>query len=156
MNGQIHGEPLAQGELLAIAMRNKPRVPMQELSDCAISVEAGLQGDFRGAAPDRQVTILTQEGWRQACEAVGQDLPWTTRRANLFIRGLDLKGRIGATLRIGSVALVITDECEPCHIMDAAHEGLRQALVTGWRAGVTCRVVQAGHVAIGDKVRLEG
>lgn len=150
MAGQMHGE------LLAIAMRDKPRVPMQELSDSAISIAAGLQGDFRGTVPDRQVTILTQEGWRQACDAVGHDLPWTTRRANLFIRGLDLKGRIGARLRIGTVALVITDECEPCHIMDAAREGLRRALVTSWRAGVTCRVVQDGHVAIGDKVQLEG
>lgn len=144
-----------QGELLAIAMRDKPRVPMRELQDCVISVEAGLEGDFRGISPGRQVTILTQEGWQAACEAVGTDLPWTTRRANLLIRGLDLKGRIGARLRIGTVELVITDECEPCHIMDAAHSGLRRALVSGWRAGVTCRVVQAGQVTIGDAVRLQ-
>ncbi len=145
-----------QGELLAIAMRDKPRVPMQELSDCAVSVEAGLQGDFRGVSPGRQVTVLTREGWQAACEAVDTDLPWTTRRANLFVRGLDLEGRVGARLKIGTVELVITDECEPCHFMDAAHEGLRKALALDWRAGVTCRVAQAGHVAIGDRVQLQG
>lgn len=149
MNGQM------QGELLAIAMRDKPRVPMRELSDCAISIEAGLQGDFRGVSPGRQVTVLTREGWQAACEAVGTDLSWTTRRANLFVRGLDLKGRVGAKLKIGAVELVITDECEPCHFMDAAYDGLRQALARDWRAGVTCRVARAGHVAIGDAVQLQ-
>ena len=114
-------------EILGIAMREKPRVPMVELAETEISVEAGLAGDFRGASPGRQVTVLTEEGWKAACDAVGEKLPWTTRRANLLVRGVDLTGRVGARLKVGDAVLVITDECEPCHIMESARGGLRQA-----------------------------
>ncbi|MFP5469316.1 MAG: MOSC domain-containing protein [Alphaproteobacteria bacterium] len=143
------------GELIAIALRAKPRAPMLELPHCDITLEAGLTGDCRGAVRGRQVTVLTEEGWQAACAELGETLPWTTRRANLLVRGVDLTGRIGARLKIGAAVLVITDECDPCSVMEKAHKGLRKALITGWRAGATCRVARAGLVRLGDKAELQ-
>lgn len=142
------------GEVTGIALREKPRAPMQLLTQSEITVEAGLTGDFRGAVRGRQVTVLTEEGWRAACAELGEELPWITRRANLLVRGVDLTGRIGARLKIGAAVLVITDECDPCSVMEKAHKGLRKALMPGWRAGATCRVARSGLVRLGDKAEL--
>ena len=36
--------------------------------------------------------------------------------------------------------------------MEAAQPGLRAALATGWRGGLTCKVVKEGVVGVGDRV----
>jgi len=36
--------------------------------------------------------------------------------------------------------------------MEEAHPGLLRALAPDWRGGVTCRVLQAGAIAVGDRV----
>lgn len=143
------------GEVIGIALREKPRAPMQLLTQSEITVEAGLTGDFRGAVRGRQVTVLTEEGWHAACAELGEELAWVTRRANLLIRGVDLTGRIGARLKVGEAVLVITDECDPCSVMEKARKGLRMALTPGWRAGATCRVARTGLVRVGDKAELQ-
>ena len=52
------------GEVIGIAYREKPRAPMQNVAQSEITVEAGLAGDCRGTMRGRQVTVLTEEGWR--------------------------------------------------------------------------------------------
>ncbi|MDO9461110.1 MAG: MOSC domain-containing protein [Alphaproteobacteria bacterium] len=143
------------GEVTGIARRERPRAPMQLLNQSEITVASGLTGDFRGAVRGRQVTVLTQEGWNAACADLGDDLPWITRRANLLVRGVDLTGRVGARLKVGDAVLVITDECDPCSVMEKARKGLRKALIPAWRAGATCRVARAGLVRIGDTAELQ-
>jgi MOSC domain-containing protein YiiM len=143
------------GEVIGISIRDRPRAPMQPLTEAEITIETGIAGDFRGAVRGRQVTVLTEEGWRAACAELGEDLPWTTRRANLLVRGLDLTGRVGTRLQVGSAVLVITDECDPCSVMEKARKGLRKALTPGWRAGATCRVARAGLVRLGDRADLQ-
>lgn len=143
------------GEVIAIAYREKPRAPMQTVSQSQITLEAGLSGDCRGTAQGRQVTVLTEEGWQAACAELGEELPWTTRRANILVRGVDLTDRVGTRLKVGEAVLVITDECDPCSVMEKARKGLRRALMPGWRAGATCRVARAGRVQVGDEAELQ-
>ena len=143
------------GEVIGIAKRDRPRAPMRNVAQSEITVEAGLDGDFRGAVRGRQVTVLTEEGWRAACAELGVELPWTTRRANLLLRGVELTGRVGARLKVGGAVLVITDSCDPCSVMEKARKGLRKALAPGWRAGATCRVARAGRVRLGDQAELQ-
>jgi MOSC domain-containing protein YiiM len=140
------------GRLLGIATRTATKVPMHEPSRVRISLDAGVEGDFRGKPGPRQVTVLGREGFEAACAELGVGLAWTLRRANLYVEGIELVGTAGARLAIGDVLLEITGENEPCRVMDLQHEGLRKALEPAWRAGVACRVVRAGDVAIGDAV----
>lgn len=127
---------------------------MQEPSRARVSVEGGVEGDFRGKPGPRQVVVLGREGFEAACAALGASLPWTLRRANLYVEGLDLRHCIGARIAIGSVLLEVTEECEPCFVMDRMHEGLRDALAPEWRGGVACRVLRGGEIAVGDAVGL--
>ena len=103
----------------------------------------------------RQVTIIADSPWQAACAEVGKDLPWTTRRANLLVRGVELQNTAGVKLRIGEVLLEITGELAPCQLMETACAGLRAALTPQWRGGVSCRVVAGGPLKIGDPVTLE-
>lgn len=146
---------MSDGELVAIAVRDASRAPMQRLDRAPISQERGVEGEFRGKPGARQVTVLAEEGWGAACAELDVELDWTTRRANLLVRGIDLRDSVGARLRVGGATLEVTEETDPCRVMDLQHEGLRAALEPEWRGGVCCRVIEGGDVAVGDVVSLE-
>jgi MOSC domain-containing protein YiiM len=128
---------------------------MDEVTAAQITHARGVGTDTRGKPGRRQVTVLGDRAWRDACAVIGTQLPWTVRRANLFVEGLDLRARVGYELHVGEAVLRITGETRPCHRMDEAHAGLREALEPLWRGGVTCTVVQSGHIAVGDRVILQ-
>ncbi len=142
------------GTLIGIAVRPARRTPMEERSHVSIDKETGLDGDHAGKHPKRIVTILSRAGWQAALEHLDPflDLPWTTRRANLLVDGIDLPRAAGAIITVGAVTLEVTGETVPCSRMDEAREGLRKALAQDWRGGVICSVTEPGDVRIGDPV----
>ena len=142
------------GHLLAIARAPVKRGPLMALSEAAVGVADGVDGDARGKRPGRQVTVVFREGWDAACRELGAELPWITRRANLLVEGVAVP-REGKRLVIGSLVLEVTQETQPCQVMEAAHRGLRAALTPDWRGGVCCRVVQGGTIRVGDRVEIE-
>lgn len=145
-----------KGQLLGIAARDARHAPMREVRRARITIETGVERDARGAPGRRQATVLARAGWTAAClEAGANALPWTARRANLFIDGIDLKGKVGYDLHIGDAVLLITGETKPCEVMDRQWANLRTALVPDWRGGVTCRVTRSGEAEVGSEVRLE-
>ncbi|TNF89439.1 MAG: MOSC domain-containing protein [Gammaproteobacteria bacterium] len=137
----------------AIAIKNRPHVAMQSIDSAQVTVNNGILGDFRGSQSGRQITILSESAWQTACAEVDADLPWTTRRANLLIDGVEFdQSYIGKRVRIGEVELLVTEETSPCSFMDAQHQGLTAALTPEWRGGICCNVVKPGHIKIGDRV----
>ena len=114
----------------------------------------GVVGDVPGRSPAREVTAVDRDAWQSACRDLGHEVPWTARRANLLVTGIDLHATAGCELRIGSVRLRITGETRPCGVMDRQRSGLRRALEPDWRGGATCTVVAGGTVAVGNAVEL--
>lgn len=143
------------GRLAGIARRDRKRAPMQTLERADISAESGVACDFRGKPGPRQVTVISAAAWRAACAELKDDLPWTTRRANLLVEDFELPKTIGAVLRVGPVRLRITGEVDPCSRMEEQRAGLKAALQPDWRGGVSCAVVSGGLVSLGDEVELE-
>ncbi|MGE3334534.1 MAG: MOSC domain-containing protein [Rhodospirillaceae bacterium] len=141
------------GRLSGIATRPAKRAAMVVASAAEILANAGVSGDFGRKRGKRQVTVLSAQAWRDACDTLGAALPWTMRRANLFVDGVPLSPQAGARLVIGGVILEVTGETDPCKRMDAQHMGLTRALTPQARGGVTCRVIAAGKIAVGDEVR---
>ena len=144
------------GQLIGIARRGARRAPMQEIGDGLITPQGGLVGDFKGAKyPRRQVTVLAGEDWQAALSDIGQpDMPWTARRANLLVEGVELPRAAGGILRIGTVRLEVTGQTHPCARMEEAQGGLLSALARDWRGGVTCRVLDGGPISLGDPVEV--
>jgi len=143
------------GRLSAIAIKLGSRQPMNELAEADVSEERGVADDFRGKPGERQVTVVSAEAWADACAALGRQVPWTTRRANLLVEGVSLAESAGRVLAIGALELEITGETLPCDRMDQQEPGLKLALAPEWRGGVTCRVRRAGRIEVGDPVSLK-
>lgn len=129
---------------------------MEELTDAAISVDAGLEGDSKGLKfPRRQITLMERGLWEAALFTLGNpDLHWTARRANLLVEAISLPRGIGSEIGIGPVRLEVTAQTTPCARMDEIWPGLRRALAPDWRGGVTARVIQGGRIRLGDPVRI--
>ncbi len=142
------------GRLAGIACRPERLAPMVTLERVAVSAETGLEGDHQHKHPNRLVSLLSREAWEAALDALDPrpNLPWTTRRANLLVEGVDLPQAAGWIVTIGPVILEVTCETEPCALMEKSHPGLRAALAPDWRGGVCCTVRRAGTIALGDPV----
>ena len=142
------------GRLIGIARREKKRAPMETLDKTEISTEAGIAGDSRGKPGQRQVTLLSAAAWKDACDELGREVPWTTRRSNLLVEDFDLPRAAGHIIAIGDVRLKTTMEVDPCSRMDEQEDGLKQALQPEWRGGVGCEVLYFFQVSLGDTVEL--
>ena len=141
--------------LIGIVRTREHQAPLETLERVAVTVEAGIDGDCRGIKPDHQVSILFREAWADACRDAGAELPWTTRRANLLVEGLDWPRQAGGRICIGEVVLEVTEETRPCALMEAAFRGLRDAMRPDWRGGVLCGVIRGGEIRQGDLVAYE-
>jgi len=143
------------GKIIAIATRKKTKAEMDEHSSATISFENGVGQDSRGKKRNnRQITIMTSENWHSSCKELGRIIPWTTRRANILIEGVELKGLTGCKLKIGTALVEITGELEPCNRMDQQFEGLTEILSEDWRGGVTCKLIEEGEIHLNDEVEL--
>jgi MOSC domain-containing protein YiiM len=151
----------AVGTIAGIARHARPKAVMEVIDQVEITVEAGVDGDFRGYVRPggrgrRQVTLLERGDWDAAMVEVGRDIPWQERRANLLVDGFDLPQVPGARLCIGTdVVLEVTCETDPCKRMEALASGLFAALVPDWRGGACTRVLMGGRIAVGDEIRIE-
>ena len=141
------------GRLKAICRHAVSRGPVETLETAAITEEDGVEGNARKPRR-RRVVVMAAEAWAAACEELGADLSWTLRRGNLLVEGLELPQEPGARLRIGEVLLEVSEEVDPCAVMDAQHPGLRAALTPDWRGGVGCAVIEGGQVTVGDPAEI--
>lgn len=142
------------GRLVGIARRDEKRAPMETLEQAEISDQTGVALDSRGKPGERTVTVISARAWRDVCAELGQDIPWTTRRANLLVDDIDLPTAAGPVIEIGDVRLKVMVEVNPCSRMDEQFAGLTAALIPEWRGGVGCTVLKSGSIAIGDPVKL--
>lgn len=141
--------------LLGIAIRPPGGREIKELDQVDISPSEGIIGDKRSRPGKRQVTLMAKKAWEACCADLGEQLPWTTRRANLLVDELPLVDSEGQLIQINSVILEITGETDPCRLMEEAYPGLEKALQPDWRGGVTCRVIEGGSLNIGMNVILK-
>ena len=145
-----------EAKLAGIARHSAPFADVEEIDRAVIAAASGIEGDYRGthAEPDRQVIVVFAEQWRAVCEDVGEVLPWTSRRANLYVAGVENPRRPGVRIHVGAAELEVTGECEPCSRMDRRRDGLRAALTPAWRGGVACRVVRGGGIEVGQRIEV--
>jgi len=158
--GDGEADLIVTGVLAGIARHGRPRGPVETLDAVAVTIESGVHGDFRGAVKPggkgrRQVSLIEAKDWYAAMADLGHNLPWSDRRANLLVDGIDLPQTPGTRLRIGNMLIEITQECNPCSRMEEILPGLKAALTPEWRGGALARVIEGGHIAVGDTIRIE-
>lgn len=140
------------GRLEAIWRKRAHRGPMDRLESARLLEDRGLEGNADSGGR-RQVTVIAREAWDRALEEVGREVDPSARRANLMVSGLELAESGGRRLAVGKARLLVHGETRPCHRMDEAAEGLREALEPEWRGGVYAEVLADARVEVGDAVR---
>lgn len=143
------------GSVAGIALRQRDKGRMTEVAEALARENGGLEGDL-ASRPDRGVTFISAGQWRDVVRALGEPLPWWTRRANVLVQADGLGHLIGRRIRVGEAEVQINAETEPCDLMNRLHDGLKEALLPGCRAGVYGRVVTAGRIRVGDSVTVVG
>ena len=137
----------------AVAVRTAVDGPMREIDLAVAKIGGGIDGDLE-CTPDRGITFLASQQWRQVVRELGTDLPWHTRRANVLVDAPTLSGWIGKTVRIGEVQVAIKSETHPCGLMDRLHAGLKDTPRPECRGGVYGRVTRGGSFRVGDEISL--
>ena len=150
-------QPKIDITLAAIAYKTAKRGVMNSVFCANVTVERGVENDIFGRPGKRQVTVMSKEQWQIACQQIGNDLDWLTRRANLMISGYQFSAAdVGKVIQIGDdLQLIITGETDPCKKMEQAYSGLEQALTPNWRGGVTCKVIASGLIQQDDIVTIK-
>jgi MOSC domain-containing protein YiiM len=151
------GGPLretAVGALERIWIKRAKLGPMDFVPQAALRANRGLVGNANQGGR-RQVTILEAERWEAHMAQLGAVLAPSSRRANLLVRGCDLRQSRGRILRIGRVRLQIAGETKPCHQMDEVLPGLQAVMRNDWGGGAFAMVLDEGVISIGDAVSFE-
>jgi len=142
------------GRLEAIWVKRAKRAPMDPKTRVRAVAGRGLEGNA-DQKPDRQVTLLSADQWDEVRRELGAELDPRLRRANLLVRGVDLRRSRGKTLRIGGCRITIHGETRPCRLLEDAHPGLQKALDPDWRAGAYGEILDDAEIAVGDEVLWE-
>ncbi len=141
------------GIVKGIAVRDASRAPMKEHQQVEVTLQQGIVQDYRGTGL-RQVTFLDIGQWQEVLAALGIDLPWYTRRANVLIEGIDLSATVCRRLQVGACRFAIGGETTPCERMDELQPGLRHTLSPALRGGAWGKVLQGGALCVGDAVQV--
>ena len=138
-----------QAQVVTIWLKRFKGGPMDRVLFAEAVPGRGLAGNANQGGK-RQITLIDETRWADACRELGIDVDPSARRANVMLRGIDLLNSQGRSLRIGPAVVHIHNMTRPCEQMDDAQQGLRDALRPEWRAGAYGEIVEGGVIRIGD------
>ncbi len=142
------------GRLEAIWIKRAHGGPMDPVQSAAAVENAGLDGNAdRGGW--RQVTLIEKEVFDRISEVRGEVVDPSVRRANFLLSGIRLEQTRDRVLRVGDLRIEIRGETRPCELMNAQHDGLREALEPHWCAGAFGVVLGDATASVGDAVSWE-
>lgn len=135
--------PATTHRVLGLQVRPAMDAPTEQRAELELVAGEGVRGDhaFGGR---RHVTIVFEDDWRAALHAHGREVPWTARRANVFVSGGGGARLVGTKLRLGPALVEVQGLVAPCPVMDKASDGLQEALKPDGRAGIWARVIEGG------------
>jgi MOSC domain-containing protein YiiM len=141
------------GEIVSIWIKRAHRGPMDRVTEADLVAGRGVRNSADQSGK-RQITIISEESWDHVQQDLGMAVDPSARRANILVRDIDFDDSRGKLLQLGPCVIRVHGETRPCHQMDEAQEGLRNALRPNWRGGVFGEILEGGTIHIGDRVIL--
>ena len=112
----------------------------------------GIDGDRYSAREEghpKQLTFFAMEVLEALAAHIGEAVPPTALRRNVFTRGLDLPSLIGQRFRLQGVSFEGVEHCKPCFWMDTAVAKGADAFLAG-RGGLRARILEGESLAVGE------
>jgi 1-deoxyxylulose-5-phosphate synthase len=141
------------GSIVSLWIKPAHGHSMKAVSSAELIEGRGIRGNADQGGW-RHVTIIDEAAWKQAEADLGVAIDPSARRANVLVRGLDLRESRGKLLRLGDAVIRLAGETKPCQQMDDAHDGLRAALGPEWRAGAYGQIIEGGTIRPGDRAEV--
>lgn len=136
------------GSVVSLWLKPAHGRPMQPVPEIELVAGRGIRGNADQGGW-RQVTVIEEAAWREAEAELGASIDPGARRANVLVRGVDLRESRGKLLRLGDAVIRIEGQTRPCEQMDDAFHGLRAALGPNWRSGAYGQIVEGGTIRPG-------
>ena len=123
------------------------------VSEAALVVGHGIQGDRKGGSPNRQLNIMSAEALGELAAAGFKTDPGQLGE-QIVISGLDAGALVpGARVQLGETACIeVISHRTGCERFE--HIQGHPPSEAGSRLGVMAKVIAAGPIAVGDAVRL--
>lgn len=149
-----------RGTLVDIFVADAAGQPMRRCTSCECLPGRGLEGDRYANGQGHwirtdgcEVTLVTVEDLARANGRGRQSFDSGEHRRNLVIGGIPLDAMRNRQLLIGDVTFAFHRLRPPCGYLDRLLQpGAGKALGRG--AGIGLKIVTAGQVRVGDKVRV--
>ena len=145
-----------QGRIVSINTSPEKGTVKVPVSSATITSE-GIEGDAHAGDWHRQISLLAEESiqkMRDRFKEGGADIASGDFAENITTSGVDLSSIIvGRRLRLGSAVLLeVTQIGKECHSGCDIRERLGDCIMP--REGIFTRVVEGGHVKVGDAVTI--
>lgn len=147
-----HAQPDARADahrVLRLWARPASGGPMAPQESLELVAGQGIRGDHAFGGK-RHVTVIFEDDWLAATDALGHDVDPAGRRANVMLSGGGGAAWLGKTVRLGPATLQVHAETRPCEIMEQAAPGLMDALKPDMRAGFWATITTGGTLRPGD------
>ena len=135
--------------VLRLWVRPEKRGEMVERDALTLRAGEGVEGDHQ-LGGRRHVTLVFEDEWAAALRDLGREVGPEARRANVFLSGAGGETLLGRRVRLGGAEIEIRGVVAPCHRMDEAAAGLKDALAPDARGGLWGVVLAGGPVNLGD------
>lgn len=138
-----------------VAVCTSPRKGMRKknIGNCKLLTEHGLEGDAHAGPWHRQVSLLALESVQKMRDA-GLDVNPGDFAENITTVGINLVDLpIGTKLAIGDATLgEVTQIGKECHTKCAIYYQAGDCVMP--KEGIFIRVLNGGHIKVGDEVRV--
>jgi len=139
------------GKIVAICISKKKGVQKEDVKQCKLIENHGLEGDAHAGSWHRQVSLLSKEA-RLVMENKGAKLDAGDFGENVLTEGIDFANtKVGNKLRLGKDAMVrITQIGKECHDRCSIYYQVGDCIMP--REGIFAEVLKGGEIKTDDEI----
>ncbi|MFT7235934.1 MAG: MOSC domain-containing protein YiiM [Methylophagaceae bacterium] len=141
----------------------EPQAKQQNVDQIEVIAQKGIVGD-RNFDQHRwhgqNITLVESENIEAFNQQYGKTIDYQDTRRNIITRGIKLNQLIGKSFYIGTVKLIGTELCEPCHMLcqslsdDTLSQQQVQRAFTE-KAGIRATVLNSGFITLNMSIDLD-
>jgi len=140
------------GTVIAVCISEAKGTQKQNIKTCFLKNNWGLENDAHGGSWHRQVSLLSYDKVKVFNQS-GANVSHGSFGENLLVEGINLAALpVGTLLKCGGALLEVTQIGKECHNKCEIYHKMGDCIMP--REGIFAKVLQEGHVTVGDAVEI--